>query len=269
MQVRGIAGLFAVLAGTVPSALACGDDASSDTTDGETTGTGVGGADGSGGGLSSGGSGTTTGATGGDTSSGTGGAAGSEASGTGGVPNAGGGDASGNGGGDGGQSGSGAGGTSPGAGGSSGTQGCPGDCEPVTCEGTFMLNSDEEFSEFVELGCTAVTGNLQITQTGQSSLSGLVIESVGGNLVIAANSALTSLAGLERVAEVGTTMTINNNAQLLSLGPLLSWPAGTVGESMSIQNNQSLPQCEVDALDARLTASCNNCNNNDDDGTCD
>ena len=137
-----------------------------------------------------------------------------------------------------------------------------------TCQGTIMVSSSEDFADLVARGCRVVTGALRITQTDVSSLSGLVIESIGADLTIAQNPQLTSLAGLERVTHIGARMNIISNAQLSSLSPLLSWPPDTVGESISIQLNPALPQCAVEALDAHLTASCNNCASNDDDGAC-
>ena len=47
-----------------------------------------------------------------------------------------------------------------------------------------------DFAAFAKMGCRQVTGNLRITQTELTSLAGLVIESIGGELTIALNSML-------------------------------------------------------------------------------
>jgi hypothetical protein len=144
---------------------------------------------------------------------------------------------------------------------------CNANCTPGTCAGTFTIRSNAEFAAFVAMACREVTGNLRIAQTELTSLDGLVIERVGQELIIGANSMLTSLKGLERVTRVGASLSIVQNVKLTSLAPLGSWPAGAVGGGIAIFNNEALPQCEVDRLDAHLTANCSNCANNG-TGTC-
>jgi hypothetical protein len=146
--------------------------------------------------------------------------------------------------------------------GGGGAGGCSSDCVPVTCDATFTIATNAEFADFVALRCAVVTGHLRIRQTNLTSLDGLVVESVGGELTVAANPMLTSLQGLEKVRSVGGALSIVQNVALASLDPLPSWPRGSVAGTLSIFNNTALPQCQVDALDAHLTASCANCANN-------
>jgi hypothetical protein len=65
---------------------------------------------------------------------------------------------------------------------------------------------------------------------------------------------------------VSTNLTIAVNPSLLTLGDTEGW--GSVG-AMIITDNTSLPQCEVDELDARLMACGGSCALNDPDATCD
>jgi hypothetical protein len=63
---------------------------------------------------------------------------------------------------------------------------------------------------------------------------------------------------------------IYDNAELTTLAPLLSWPAGTVGSKIAISGNPKLPQCEVDAFDAaQINAICDpGCLGNDNLASC-
>jgi hypothetical protein len=162
----------------------------------------------------------------------------------------------------------GVGGTAGGSGGGSDRDAaCKTDCNPAPCSGDFIIRSSADFAAFAKMGCRQVTGNLRITQTELTSLDGLVIESVGGELTIALNSMLTSLSGLERVTHIGATLSVVQNEKLPSLAPLGTWPPGAVAGNLDIFNDTALPQCEVDNLDALLTANCSHCANNG-TGTC-
>jgi hypothetical protein len=194
--------------------------------------------------------------------SGSSGAGGDAAAGTGGNAAVGGSDAEGAGGA------AGVGGAAGGSGGAGvGDAACDGDCNPAPCSGDFIIRSSADFAAFVTMACRQVTGNLRITQTELTSLDGLVIESIGGEVTIALNSMLTSLSGLERITHIGGNLSVVQNEKLPSLAPLGTWPADAVGRNLSIFNNTALPQCEVDKLDAHLTANCNSCVNNG-TGTC-
>jgi len=155
-----------------------------------------------------------------------------------------------------------------GSGGSAGTGGGDADREPVVCSGTYDITSREEFLAFTALECTTVTGSLRIRQTELTSLDGLMLTEVQMALFVAANPALASLSGLESIGSIGGDLVIVENVMLTSLSPLASWAPDTVAGDLSIFNNVTLPQCEVDNLDAHLTAACSNCASNG-DGTCD
>lgn len=148
-----------------------------------------------------------------------------------------------------------------------GAAACDAACAKVTCDGDFTITSSDEFADLVTQGCTVIAGSLRITQTDLESLEGLAIERVEGDLFVAANPSLVSLEGLGRVRHVGGNLNIVNNVLLTSLDPISGWPSDAVGGSLSIFNNDALPQCAVDAFDAHLIASCTNCSNNG-EGTC-
>jgi hypothetical protein len=152
-------------------------------------------------------------------------------------------------------------------GGGVGDAACDG-CSSAPCSGDVIIRSSTEFAAFVAMACHEVTGNLRISQTELTSLDGLVIESIGGEVTIALNSMLTSLSGLEHVTHIGGTLSVVQNEKLPSLAPLGTWPADAVGRNLSIFNNTALPQCEVDKLDAHLTANCSGCVMNNGTGTC-
>lgn len=120
---------------------------------------------------------------------------------------------------------------------------------------------------------TSLEGLADLTRVGSlaiaNTLDALSAPPVDGSLSIYDNPELTSLAGLPEIPSPAG-VTIGNNAKLTTLGPLLSWPADTVVNSIAINSNPKLPQCEVDAFDAaQLNASCNaTCSGNDDLASC-
>jgi hypothetical protein len=140
--------------------------------------------------------------------------------------------------------------------------GCAGACPAVICNGTIMIASQDAFADFLARGCTEVEGSLRITNITASSLAGVVVQRVGGDLFVSANATLTSLDGLQSVGQVGGDLRIVNNATLGSLDALQGWASDVVAGSLSIFSNPALPQCEVDALDAQLSTSCDNCGSN-------
>jgi len=86
-----------------------------------------------------------------------------------------------------------------------------------------------------------------------------------GDLSIAAHGALTTVS-LPHLYDVARSFTVADNAVLSNIGTLDDLE--TVG-SLSIQGNPALPQCFVDALDARLMACNTSCTGNDPTATCD
>jgi hypothetical protein len=85
---------------------------------------------------------------------------------------------------------------------------------------------------------------------------------VDGSLTVADNFELLTidLASLQSVP----VLNVSGNPELTSLGTLQSLT--DVGQ-MTIAGNASLPQCEVDAIEARLGA-CTACSNNDEQASC-
>lgn len=83
-------------------------------------------------------------------------------------------------------------------------------------------------------------------------------------LDITSNAALVSLS-LPALTDVTGTFYVWSNINLTTLGPL---DALTHAGSLSISDNQRLPQCEVDTLDLRLQA-CEQCTDNDPSAICD
>ncbi len=156
----------------------------------------------------------------------------------------------------------------------------------VTCTGAYFVRDDDwvhagtcavtvgggtalcRYSEFLALGCTVVTGQLTLAATTRTSFDDLVVTRTGG-LAVAGNSRLTSVGGLERIEHVGGNLTIAGNTRLASLGPLLAWAPDTVAGTLAVFGNDVLPQCEVDAFDAWLTACCSaSRSGNDDSAVC-
>ena len=67
------------------------------------------------------------------------------------------------------------------------------------CGGDYIVDLNNSSGDIAALsGCTEITGNLAIDDTTLTSLSGLNnLTTVGGNLEIIWNNALTSLTGLK------------------------------------------------------------------------
>lgn len=120
-----------------------------------------------------------------------------------------------------------------------------------------------------------------------TELGGLQKLEAVGNITVASNEALGTLQlpaletaetmsitghaqlaalSLPALRTVSLNLTIAANPSLLTLGDTDAWVS--VG-AMIITDNASLPQCEVDALDARLIACGGSCALNDAEATCD
>jgi hypothetical protein len=91
------------------------------------------------------------------------------------------------------------------------------------------------------------------------SLKGWHLKSVRSAFGIAATR-LTTLEGLEHVTSLGA-LSVANNANLASLGPLSTWPKHTAG-NLSINTNPLLPQCQVDTFVVAQDVACTNCAGN-------
>jgi hypothetical protein len=127
-----------------------------------------------------------------------------------------------------------------------------------------------------------IANNAALTQLG-----GLQTLEAVGMVTIASNQAITSVQlpaletaetlaftglnqlttiSLPELTTVSASLTIAANPLLGTLGDTDSWLAV---ESMIITDNPSLPQCEIDLLDARLMACGGSCAMNDASATCD
>ena len=71
--------------------------------------------------------------------------------------------------------------------------------------------------------------------------------SIGGDLEIYHNDALTSLTGLEGLTSIGGDLEIYKNDALTSLTGLENIDAGSI-ENLSIQNNTNLSECAVQSI---------------------
>ena len=101
-------------------------------------------------------------------------------------------------------------------------------------------------------GETIVDGNAVLTDL--SSLGNLTTSV--GNLVIASNPALETLAGLESVVSFGNgasvgILSIRDNASLTSLSPLMNMDQTTIG-FMEIRDNINLSICDIEPICAHL-----------------
>jgi len=82
------------------------------------------------------------------------------------------------------------------------------------------------------------------------SLEGLAgLESIGGNLDVQQNAGLTSMSGLTQLQSVGGELRVVNNAALTQLElPELA----SLGGTLSIRSNESLPNCQALAIQDQL-----------------
>jgi hypothetical protein len=115
--------------------------------------------------------------------------------------------------------------------------------------GGIIFSTQEEIDNFQinYPGCREIEGNVTISGSGISNLNGLIIlESIGGYLVIQNNNLLTNLAGLDSLISIGMFISIRNNYSLNSLSGLGS--LSSVKETLSIAFNNSLT--DLSGLDA-------------------
>jgi Leucine-rich repeat (LRR) protein len=132
------------------------------------------------------------------------------------------------------------------------------------------LSVTGQVSDLSALGnLRAVDGVFSVLSSQLADFSGLTaLERVDGTLYVALNPILTSLAGLNGLVSV-RELSISDNQRLTSLSGLESL---TDIEILRIQGNPALPQCEVEALSARLGVPCGTvdspCAGNDDAASC-
>ena len=95
---------------------------------------------------------------------------------------------------------------------------------PVECSGGTIIEGTVVVSETAELaqlaGVNCVDGDLLIAGTDTTELDLLSLETVTGDIVIAGNSQLTSLAGVASLRNVGRRALIQGNPILADLGSL-------------------------------------------------
>jgi len=111
----------------------------------------------------------------------------------------------------------------------------------------------------------SVGGSVQVTaEQACTSFKMPIVDYLGGEVVVGGNPNLLEvhLASLTRVLGI----TIAENPKLTTVGGLPSLT--DVDETISITDNVSLPQCEVDEIASRLGAACTSCTGNDEDGVC-
>ncbi len=116
--------------------------------------------------------------------------------------------------------------------------------------GNFEINTQSDVATLA--GYTSLSGNLTIDCPLCADLSELIcLTSVGGNLSIINNDALTNLDGLSAITFVGGDLYICENAALTNLDGLSA--ITSVGEYLGIHGNIPLPDCEVCDLLDQLT----------------
>ncbi|MFZ9888596.1 MAG: hypothetical protein ACO3JL_13945, partial [Myxococcota bacterium] len=139
---------------------------------------------------------------------------------------------------------------------------CATACGTPPCEETNVVIDSPDKLRAIS-GCTEIRGNLRLGSNGGVDFFGYF--RLGGD------SSLTSLSGLEGLTSVGGEFEIIDNDALTSLSGLEGLTS--VGGNLNIYTSSALPQCEADALGARLAPPCGNdrsCNlySNNDTGTC-
>jgi hypothetical protein len=115
-----------------------------------------------------------------------------------------------------------------------------GSAQAQVCTGSYHIDDINTSGDIAYLsGCTEITGDLIISNTSLTSLSGLEnLTSVGGSLGIFLNNVLTSLSGLEKLTSVGSNIEILSNAVLTSLSGLENLTS--VGGFLEIFGNNAL-----------------------------
>jgi hypothetical protein len=136
----------------------------------------------------------------------------------------------------------------------------------VNLSGNLTLASLHGLEKVAEIGMLNIGNNTALTNLG--GLSGLQkvgslqlsanpalknLQGIGvasaDSVVIEANPMLTDLTGLEKLANIGSGLSITENGSLTSLRALT---ALTAAGGLDVGNNRRLPQCEVEWLAKRL-----------------
>jgi internalin A len=110
-----------------------------------------------------------------------------------------------------------------------------------------LLGENNALKDLTALAGLTTLREASISSNGSlESLSGLMLQSLD-SLDLNMNPSLTSLTGLDKVTSKFSALNINGNTALTSLRALA---ASTGASTATIQDNRSLPQCEVDWLSA-------------------
>ncbi len=97
------------------------------------------------------------------------------------------------------------------------------DCSQEITLGAVVITSDAELALFPSGACVTVTGDMSVSGLSHVDLTALYgLVAVGGSLSIGGNPALTSLAGLELLRDVGGDLRLGH--QELAADPLLALP---------------------------------------------
>lgn len=125
----------------------------------------------------------------------------------------------------------------------------------------------------------SVAGILSISSPALTSVTGLSGLTSAGVIAIRDNDVLASLDGLSALATVGGAVdadgvlvqpvfAILNNQSLTSIEALTALTSVEPTTGWAIADNPRLPQCQADALAARLGADCGSCYGNDEAAVC-
>jgi hypothetical protein len=125
------------------------------------------------------------------------------------------------------------------------------------------LANNTALVDLVGLSDLEECGNFLAAGNGLTSLA-LPSLTRADSLSITGHSALVAVS-LPELTTIDTALTIASNPALETLGTL---DALTSVNTLTIAGNTSLPQCFVDALDARLSACNASCGGNDESATC-
>ncbi len=111
--------------------------------------------------------------------------------------------------------------------------------QPCLPEGiTFTTQAEIDNFQINHPNCTEIEGNVEIHGNDITNLNGLIVlESIGGYLVIQNNNLLTNLTGLDTLSSIGIFI-INNNCSLTSLSGLSG--LSSIKGSLAIKFNNSL-----------------------------
>jgi hypothetical protein len=116
----------------------------------------------------------------------------------------------------------------------------------------------------IDLGLTTARSLLVLGNPALASVTLGGLTAVQRDATIVANDTLPRVDA-PLLSLIGGTLTVSSNASFTTLRGLDSV---TSVAAMLISGNPMLPQCEVDALGARLNACQSNCLGNDDTATC-